>query len=265
MMRVRSAVSVALVALAACGRHHAVTAPNLAQLSPQAVDSLWARAEDSFDHGHWNEAQKRFDQVIPGILPSDPRYPRLHFFLGEIQFGLGSQLQAVREFRRVADEQPDHPLAPEALLRAGDAYADLWRGPELDPTYGETAKGVYQEVATRYPGTSAAARAALRLNQLAERFALKEYQGALFYFRFKAYDSSILLFRSLIADYPKAAVVPDALEHLVRAYLHLGYQEDVKETCNYIAEYHPDPAGPRRFCPKPAEAAKPGSSGEAKR
>lgn len=265
MMRWQSILCAAVVTLAGCGRHRPAVSPTPEQLSPQAVDSLWALAESAFNHGHWAEAQKRFDRAVPSILPSDPRYPRLHFFFGEIQFALGNQLQAVREFRRVADEQPDHALAPDALVRAGDAYADLWRRPELDPTYGETARGVYQEVTTRYAGTAAAARASLRLNDLTERFAAKEYQSALFYFRFKAYDSSILLLRSLIAGYPKAGVVPDALEHLVRAYQLLGYQEDVKETCAYIEQYHPDPAGPRRFCPKTADVAKPGPSGEARR
>jgi hypothetical protein len=55
-------------------------------------------------------------------------------------------------------------------------------------------------------------------------------------------------------------VVPGALEHLVRSYQRLGYAEDVKETCAYIAQYHPDPAGPLRLCPA-APAATPGGSG----
>lgn len=158
-------------------------------------------------------------------------------------------MQAVREFRRVADEQPDSPLAPDALLRAGDAYADLWRRAELDPTYGETARGVYQEVTSRYDGTPAAGRAALRLVELGEKFAEKEYKSALFYYKYKARDSAILLFRSVIANYPRSAVVPAALERLVKTYQFLGYHDDVKETCAYITQYHPDPAGPRRLCP----------------
>src|SRR2546430_8850043 len=36
----------------------------------------------------------------------------------------------------------------------------LWRKPELDPSYGESALAIYQELAGRYPGTDAAARRA---------------------------------------------------------------------------------------------------------
>ncbi len=249
-----------LAGLMGCGRHRVESKPAPVALAPLAPDSLWNVAERAFDHGKWSDAQKEFDLLAPLLTTTDPRYLRLHFFLGEILFAQGSQLQAVREFRRVADERPDDPLAPEALLRAGDAYGDLWRRAELDPTYGETARTVYQEVVTRYPNTPAALRAGLRLTELTEKFAKKEYQSALFYFKFKADDSAILMFRSLIANYPRSAVVPGALEHLVRSYQRLGYAEDVKETCAYIAQYHPDPGGPIRLCPAVPGSA-PGGTG----
>jgi outer membrane assembly lipoprotein YfiO len=249
-----------LAGLGACGHHRVQTTPDVNRAIAAAPDSIWNLAERAFNHGKWDQAQKQFDILGPMLTTTDPRYLRMHFFLGEILFAQGNQLQAVREFRRVADERPGDPLAPEALLRAGDAYADLWRRAELDPTYGETARTVFQEVQTRYPNTPAAARANLRLVELTEKFALKEYKSALFYFKFKADDSAILMFRGLIAAYPRASVVPGALEHLVLSYKRLGYAEDVKETCAYIAQYHPDPAGPMRLCPA-APAANPGATG----
>lgn len=246
MTQSRVLLLAAMAALAGCGKKQPVTAP-----PPVSVDSVWSRAEAAFRQSDWSEAQKQLDRALPLLPPADPRYLRLHFYLGEILFAQGNPLQAVREFRRVADERPDDPLAPDALVRAGDAYADLWRRAELDPTYGETARTVYQEVLSRYDGTPAAGRATLRLAELAEKFANKEYKNALFYFRYKAYDSAILLFRGVIASYPRTSVVPLALERLVRSYQILNYQEDIKETCAYIAQYHPSPTGPRRLCPAP--------------
>lgn len=244
MMQSRMLLLAVMAVLAGCGRQQPATAP-----PPVAVDSVWRRAESAFRRSDWSEAQKQLDRVLPLLPPTDPRYLKLHFYLAEILFAQGNPLQAVREFRRVADERPEDPLAPDALVRAGDAYADLWRRAELDPTYGETAKTVYQEVLSRYDGTPAAARATIRLGELAEKFAAKEYKNALFYFKYKAYDSAILLFRGLIANYPRTTVVPQALERLVRSYRYLNYQEDLKETCAYIAQYHPSPTGPRRLCP----------------
>lgn len=257
----RGILSLLVIALLACGKHRAAQAPVPAVNPGRTVDSLWTLAEQQYDQGRWSKAQREFDLLAAAMTPADPRYLRLHFYQGEILFALGNQLQAVREFRRVADERPDGPLAPDALLRAGDAYADLWRRPELDPTYGETARSVYEEVVSRYGGSPAAGRAALRLAALGEKFAQKEFKNAVFYFRYKAWDSAILLLRAVIATYPRSSVVPEALERLVRVYQILEYQEDVKETCAYISQYHPDPAGPARLCPKAVSQAtrEPGS------
>lgn len=234
--------------LAGCGRRLATLPPVTARPATETRDSLWAELEAAFRNGKWSETQKKIDAISAMLTPADPRYFRMHFIQGEVHLAAREPLQAVREFRRVADEQPEGPLAPDALVRAGDANAELWRKPQLDPTYGDAARSIYEEVVTRYPGTPAARRAALRLNELAEKYAEKEYQNALFYMRFKAWDSAILMLRSLIATYPRTQVIPDALEHLVKAYQALNYDEDVKETCEYIRQYHPDPAGPIRLC-----------------
>ncbi|HEY8195748.1 MAG TPA: outer membrane protein assembly factor BamD [Gemmatimonadales bacterium] len=248
-----------LVALAAaCGGGRAAADPTVSPVagarpnenaSPAAIDSLWSRAEAAARHGKWGDATKLLERALLEMPPGDPRIPQAHYWLGEAYFGRGRQLEAAREFRKASDDTPNHPLAPEALLRVGDVYADLWRRPELDPTYGQTALATYQELINRYPGSAAAKRAQLRIAELNERFAYKTYRAALFYFRLKAYDSAILYLKDLIANYPKSAVAPEALVKLVRAYRRLGYGEDVQETCDYIQRFHPKAPGAREVCP----------------
>jgi outer membrane protein assembly factor BamD len=244
---------VGLAAVAGCwpfkgGKKAAAPAPVLAN-SPRTIDSLWRVGERAFSRGKWNAANAVFVRLSTAMQGNDPRLTRLHFYQGEIEFANGNELEAVRQFRRIADETPDDSLAPEALLRAGDAYTQLWKRPELDPTYGTTAISVYQEVSSRYPASASAKRAEAKLKDLNERFAYKEYQSALFYFKFKAYDSAILVLRALIAAYPKAPVVPEALEKLVLSYRVLGYQEDIKETCDYIGRFFPERGGLKQLCP----------------
>ncbi|NOT06801.1 MAG: outer membrane protein assembly factor BamD [Gemmatimonadales bacterium] len=258
----------ALAAAACGGRGAAKVAPPAPAPTAAVTDSLWREAEARFNQGQWRKAQVLFDRLTVLVIPPDPRYYRMHFYLAEVLYAQRNHLQAVREFRRVADENPDGPLAADALVRAGDAYADLWRRAELDPTYGETARTVYTEAVSRYDATPAGGRARLRLAELAEKFARKEYKSGLFYFKYKAHDSAILVFRGLIANYPRAAVVPDALERLIRSYLFLGYQEDVKETCAYAAQYHPNANGPKKYCsaaPATAPTGAPGSGDAGRR
>jgi outer membrane protein assembly factor BamD len=234
------------------GKPKEAPAPVLAN-SPRTIDSLWRAGERLFNRGKWNKANEVFTRLATAMQSNDRRLTRLRFYQGEIDLANGSELDAVRQFRRIADETPDDSLAPDALLRAGDAYLQLWKRPELDPTYGTTAMSVYQEVGSRYAGTPAAKRAEARVRELSERFAVKEYQGALFYFKFKAYDSAILILRALIAQYPRTEIVPDALEKLVLSYKALGYQEDIKETCDYIGRFFASRGGLRQLCPVPTD------------
>jgi outer membrane protein assembly factor BamD len=252
----RRLILVPFVLTAGCARHRApatVTPTNQVALTatPEAIDSLWGQAMAQFRSGHWDKAATAFERLSLEFQPGDPRGPRSHFFLAECHFATKEQLQATREFRKVSDETPNDPLAPEALLRAADAYADLWRRPELDPTYGQTALATYQELINRYPGTSAATRAQAKIQDLNERFAIKTYKAALYYLRFKAYDSAILYLKNLLTTYPKSSVAPEALLRLVEAYRTLGYQEDLKETCGYLQRFHPDTPGAAQACPRP--------------
>jgi outer membrane protein assembly factor BamD len=223
--------------------------------SSAMLDSLWRGAEAAVRHGKWGDAAKLLDRLLLEFPPGDSRIARAHFYLGEAYYAQGRHLEAAREFRKASDETPNDPIAPEALLRLGDVYSDLWRRPELDPTYGQTALATYQELLNRYPSAAAAKRAQLRINELNERFAYKAYRSALFYFRLKAYDSAILYLKDLVATYPKASVVPEALVKLVQAYKTLGYREDVQETCGYIRRFHPKTPGAKEVCPtEPAGA-----------
>jgi len=219
------------------------------------INTLWQEAETAVRHGKWGDATTLLERVLLELPPGDPRIPQAHYWLGEAYYARGSHLEGVREFRKASDDTPNHPIAPEALLRVGDVYTELWRRPELDPTYGQTALATYQELLNRYPGTRAAQRAQLRITELNERFAYKSYKAAMFYFRLKAYDSVILYLKDLVATYPKTAVVPEALVKLVEAYRKLGYREDVQETCDYIRRFHPKAPRANEVCPTESAGA----------
>jgi outer membrane protein assembly factor BamD len=221
------------------------------------ADSIWVAATGHLREGRWAKAATALDRALLIMQYDDPRRPRGHFMMGEALMGQGNPLQAVREFRRVADENASDPLAPDALLRAGDAYAALWTKPQLDPSYGESAVTTYREVMDRFPDTPAAFRATRQIQELQEMFAAKDFETAMFYLRLKAYDSAILSFRSVIANYPRSKVTADALVKLVQAYRVVDYAEDLKETCAYVQRFFPATM-PRlvRECPAEPAAAK---------
>lgn len=251
--------SLAVVALAACGKGKPSTAavPSGLVATPEALDSMWSTAMAFYRAKKWGKAGTALERFQLELPPGDKRQIVARFFLAETRVGEHSNLQAVREFRRVSDEFPSDSLAPLALLRAGDAYAALWRRAELDPTYGQSASATYQELISRYPASPAAKTATDRIAGLDDRFALKTYQAGMFYVKFKAYDSAILYLKDVVATWPRSSSAPKALEQLVKVYRILGYTEDVAETCTYIRKQFPDNASLVASCPAVAPAAEP--------
>ena len=243
--------------LAACGGGAAAPASSTVEptlrvdAAPEEIDRQWARAQQLFRSGKWADAVTALERLNLEFASGDARIPRARFYLGESQFQMKSHLQAVREFRRVSDEFPSDPLAPDALLRAADAFADLWRRPELDPTYANTAIGTYQEVQNRFPGTHAARLAQVRIEALNDNLAYKQYRTALYYIRYKADDSAILYLKDLASTYPRAKIVPTALVTLIGVYQRLGYTEDIRETCTYLRRFHPQGEGVAAACAAP--------------
>jgi len=229
LLRAVAAVLVA-GAVAACHRFDLRSLPE-----PEGV---FRASLQRFRAGDYDHAQLGFQKLSFDMSPRDTLYPLVEFLLGESYFGQGDYITAARTFRRVADEHATSRLAPDALLRAGDSYAAQWAEPELDPTSGQTAMAVYQELQGRFPGSAAARIASARIRALNDEFARKEMANALFYYQRGAYDSAILYFKDLIASYPSAPLVPDAYAYLVKAYKAIGWKDEQGQFCDQIWQYY---------------------------
>jgi outer membrane protein assembly factor BamD len=207
------------------------------------------RALAQFRRGDFRRAQLALQRLTFELGPGQPELVTARFYLAESYFQLGDRVEAAHEFRKVADEFPGSEYAPLALLRAGDANMRLWRRAELDPTSGETALSIYQELAGRYPDSDAAARARLHVRHLQEQFAEKSYKNGIFYLRRKAYDSAIIYFKDVVASFPESKRVPDALLRLVDSYRAIGYKEELQETCAHLRRFYPQASGLAKSCP----------------
>jgi outer membrane protein assembly factor BamD len=232
----------------ACGKG---TAPRTAP-SPDAV---LEGARHDFRRGRFRQALVAFQKVAFEYPPGHPNLAEAKYFAAESQFQVGDLEEAATDFRRVADDHANTPYGPLALLRAGDARLRQWHNPEFDPTPGETALALYQELAGRYPGTGAAARAVLHVRRLREWFAEKTYKTGVFYQRRRAYDSAILYLKDVVATYPESRLTPLALLRLVDVYGVLQYKDEVQETCAHLYRYYPQAPGLAKTCPAGPAAA----------
>ena len=244
MRRSMGMLGLCLLPLGAGACHQRVRVPPAIQ-----AEADLERALTLFRHGDFRRAQLLLQRLTFEFGPGQPELAQIRYYVAECYFQLGDRVQAAADFRKVADEFSTSEFAPLSLLRAGDSNLRLWRRAELDPTYGETALAIYQELVGRYPDTDAAARARLHVQRLENQFAEKTYRNGLFYLKRKAYDSAIIYFKDVIANFPNTQRAPDALLRLVDSYRAIGYTQEVQETCAHLRRFFPRAAGLDRSCP----------------
>ena len=250
-----------LVLATACGHHNRPAAmPTPLTASPKTVDSMWSVANALVARKKWNAAIIAFERAELELQPGDHRILLGRMYLGDMYVREGSDLEGVREYRRLSDEFPTDSLAPEALLRAGDAYMKLWRRPDLDPSYGLTAQSTWQELIARYPAAPASKLAEQRINELENRLATKMLWDGKFYVQMKAYDAAIIVLKELFATWPHSTSAPDAVMYLVETYRKLKQPEDASDMCGILRSLYPKTPKLDLNCPAtpvPAGGGKP--------
>ena len=211
-------------------------------------EALYDAAMAEYEAGKCSVAEQALQRLVFELPPRDERQTRVRFALGECMLESRRELEAAQQFRRLSDDFPRHELAPEGLLRAGDAYAELWGRAELDPSYGETALATYNEMLARYPSSPVVERARARIADLNEMFGRKTLKTGIFYMRLKAFDSAIIYFREVIVNYPNSSAAPEAVVKLIEAYDRIGYEEEKSDMCLYLQQYYPDATGAEKRC-----------------
>src|SRR6266581_271312 len=253
MQRTIATLALAGALAGGAGCHPRGRVPRAAPVVEPDVDL--ARAMNLFRHGDFRRAQPIFQRLSFQLPPGSPELAEVRYYLAETWFEVGDYVQAASDFRKVSDEFSTTEYAPLALLRAGDANLRLWHRPELDPSYGETALAIYQELAGRFPDSDADARGRVHVKRLENQFAEKAYKTGVFYLRRKAFDSAIIYFKDVIANYPNSSRAPDALLRLVDSYRVIKYTQELDETCEHLRRFYPNAKGIDRSCPAVADSS----------
>ena len=205
------------------------------------TEALYAAGLREYQQRHWGNAVLAFEKLTTDLSPRDSLLSRSYWYLANAHARQNEHLLAAQSFSRLFESFADDTLADEAAYEAARSYRRLWRRPELDASYGETALATYNTFLGLYaeqnPQLAEAARR--EVIELEQWFATKEYQTGLFYFRRKAYDSAMIYFRNILERWPHVPRVRDALLRLAESYRAIRYREELDETCTRLRETYP--------------------------
>lgn len=211
-------------------------------------EKLYVASLTAFKKHRWDDAVAGFEKLTLDLPAHDTLLAQSYFYLGQAHEKKVEPLLAAQAFSRLADAFPDDSLAPPALFAAGHAYEKLWRRPNLDATYGQSALSEYQTLLALYPGSPLKDQAEGQVAHLQEWFAEKDFDNGLHYYHCKAYDSAIIDFKDVVKNFPNVPITREAYVRLVDSYRAIHYKEDAADVCNTLRITYPADLQVRERC-----------------
>lgn len=218
---------------------------------------LYSAGLREFQRGKWQNAITAFDKLTLELPARDTLLSRSYWYLASAHERQGEHLLAAQSFTRLVEAFPDDSLADNAALEAARSYKELWRKPELDATYGQTALSTYGTLFSLYPNSPLLPQAQKELAQLHDWFAQKNYEAGMFYFRQNAFDSAILYFKDVLERWPETPTARDAALRMVEAYKKIRYREDASDMCTMLRQKYPGDREVTEVCRGVPDAAVP--------
>jgi outer membrane protein assembly factor BamD len=237
----RLAAAFSMVAAAACR-------PEFQLKNLTSNEALYTASFNEFQHHRWDNAVTGFEKLTTDLPARDTLLPRSYWYLAQAHDHMGEHLLAAQSFSRLVESFPDDSLADDAALEAARSYKRMWRKPQLDPTYGETALSSYNTLIGLYPNSPLIPAAQKDIADLENWFAIKDYDAGMYYFRRKAYISASLYFKDALAKYPNAPQSREAGVRLVEGYKADRYREDAADMCAQLRQHYPNDHDVEKVC-----------------
>ncbi len=213
------------------------------------AERLYKEAKDDMSTGQWAQAAKMLEKL-------ESRYP-FGVYAEQAQIDVayaywkdGSNpqaLAAIDRFERLHPSNPhlDYMLYLKGLINFYQESATLTaftrQDPsERDPKGARESFDAFKSLVTRFPNSSYAPDARLRLNYLVNSIAMNEVHVARLYYDKGAYVAAANRAQTAVKDFQGAPAVEEALYIMVRSYDKLGMKDLRDDSARVLALNYPN-------------------------
>ncbi|MGC1373506.1 MAG: outer membrane protein assembly factor BamD [Candidatus Sulfotelmatobacter sp.] len=215
LRRSPSVVTLAMLLLitAACTNKKSVNPlANIGSKQPDKV--LFDKAMDAMKHNRFDVARMTLQTLI-NTYPDSEYIARAKLAVGDSWYaegGTASLAQAEQEYRDFETFFPNMPEAAEAQLKIANIQYEQMEKADRDFTHAQRAEDEYRNLIMQYPdNVKLVNEGKLRLLEVQEVLAEREFDIAKFYYLRMSYPASIARFKSLIDKYPLYSRADEAL------------------------------------------------------
>ena len=202
------------------------------------VDTLYNAAHDRLAQHEYRQAAALFDEV-ERQHPYSP-WARRAELMSAFSYYLGhSYPESIQSAQRFLSIHPGNKDAPYAQYLIAVDYYEQIGDVDRDQKISSQALDAMGEVIRRYPDSTYAADARLKIDLINDHLAGKEMTIGRFYQRRHDWLASTYRFRTVVEKYQTSSHVPEALMRLVESYLELGVLDEARRTAAVLGANYP--------------------------
>ena len=225
--------SLLLFSLAACsGESEVITSTS------QSAEALYNEARDLLDNKEYKSAVSAFEEV-ERQHPESPWAVDSQVMSAFSSYRAGDYDTAIGTLDRFVKLYPNHESTPYAYylmaLCSYEQISDVGRDQKMT----QEALQALREVVRRFPDTSYARDAKIKLDLTVDHLAGKEMEVGRYYLRQRDYVAAANRFRNVVENYQTTSHVPEALHRLVETYLKLGVREEAQRYAAVLGHNFP--------------------------
>ncbi|MCJ2185344.1 outer membrane protein assembly factor BamD [Novosphingobium beihaiensis] len=202
------------------------------------VDTLYAAAKERLNQGRTRQAAALFDEV-ERQHPYSPWARRAQLMSAFSYYAARDYNKSIQSAQRFLSIHPGNRDAPYAYYLVAMCYYEQISDVTRDQRTTEQAKQALTDIIRRYPATSYAADAKLKLDLVNDHLAGKEMTIGRSYERSGKWLAATLRFRNVVDNYQTTSHTPEALFRLVEGYLSLGIPEEAKKAAAVLETNYP--------------------------
>jgi len=202
------------------------------------VDTLYNAAHDRLVQHQYRAAAILFDEVERQHPYST--WARRAELMSAFSYYLGhSYPESIQSAQRFLAIHPGNRDAPYAQYLIAVDYYEQIGDVDRDQKISLQALNAMDEVIRRYPDSSYASDARLKIDLINDHIAGKEMTIGRFYQRRRDWLASTYRFRTVVEKYQTSTHVPEALERLVESYLELGVLDEARRAAAVLGANYP--------------------------
>ncbi len=220
------------VALSACSSDDEI------EYKERTVYEIYSQAMMYLDDGRFKDAAQYFDEV-ERQHPYSVWATKAKLMSAYAQYQNNKYDDAVTSLDRFIAVHPGNRDVAYAYYLKGLCYYEQITDVQRDQEMTRKALEALQDVVTRFPNSSYARDATLKIDLTRDHLAGKEMTVGRFYLNRKQYLAAINRFKNVVDQYGDTTHVPEALYRLTEAYSILGLTEEAKKNAAVLGFNYP--------------------------